>query len=245
MTHLAVFRALYGRVFALCHARDNPAHGDDLLFLVNITPAQSHDFFRTQAGKQHERDCGAERLVQMAEDSLDLVQRKNLHCAQRLVCGHAYRVTRVLTAQLILYSRFHDLVDGDINVMPGTLAQVGSDGKQFLKVFKTRSYLAALLHYRQGSYLLAIFLCFSYSSNDFNYTSNDPALLQISAFDALGLVFRVNRHNVDPVLAGLVVDSLERGFVVAEHDDTNATRMAYIRTTQAQNIISVEKLRVH
>lgn len=40
ITHLAVLRALYGRIFALCHARDNPANGDNLFLLVDVTPTQ-------------------------------------------------------------------------------------------------------------------------------------------------------------------------------------------------------------
>ncbi len=134
ITHLSVLRSFYGRIFALCRACDNPAHGDDLFLLANIAPAQPHHFLRAQTGKEHQRDRSAERLVQITEDGLDLVRRKHLYGMQWLFGSNADSFTWIFAAQLILHGRFHDLVDGNIKVMPGTLAQVGCGSEQFFNV---------------------------------------------------------------------------------------------------------------
>ena len=39
ITHLAVLRAFYGRVFALGYARDNAPYRNDLFLLIDIAPA--------------------------------------------------------------------------------------------------------------------------------------------------------------------------------------------------------------
>lgn len=97
----------------------------------------------------------------------------------------------------------------------------------------------------RGRSLGGLFLCLVHRADHLDDSSNDPALLQIGAGKAFGCVLWVDRHEVDPVLSGLVVDPLERGLVVAEHDDADAARPAHIRTAQAQDLVAVMKMWVH
>lgn len=132
--------------FAFCDTGYNAPDRDGAVLLVDIVPAQTHDFLAADTGVQQNSDCCAKRLIEVSDNARDLVGRIHLDVLERRIWLDLDAVTRIAAAQTVRNRAFHDLVNGDEDVVPGALAEVGGIAHHALDV---RLVQLAELHFSE------------------------------------------------------------------------------------------------
>ena len=86
------------------------------------------------------------------------------------------------------------------------------------------------------------------STNDFDNTTNNAALLQSYTLDMLWLELRIDGDKIKPIFTGLVFDALNSCFTIAQQYNTNpsgGSHVAASAASKAEYIVTVLELRVH
>ena len=128
--HPLVLGHIHGRELAFGNAGNNAPDSDRAVLTVDIAPAQSHDLLAAQTGVQQNSDCHAERSVKMREQAGDFVRLVDRDVLEGRVRLHLDTLTRVAAAQTVRHGAFHDLVDGDEDMMAGAAAEVRGTAQQ-------------------------------------------------------------------------------------------------------------------
>ena len=115
----------HGRKFAFCDTGYNAPDRDGAVFLVDIVPAQTHDLLTADTGVQQNGNRCAERTVKMRDNVCKLLGLVDFDVLERRIRLDLDAVTRIAAAQAVDNRAFHDLVNGDEDVVPGALAEVG------------------------------------------------------------------------------------------------------------------------
>ena len=83
------------------------------------------------------------------------------------------------------------------------------------------------------------------STNDFDNTTNNAALLQSHTLDMLWLELRIDGDKIKTIFTGLVFDTLNSCFTIAQQYNTNPSGGSYVAASKAEYIVTVLELRVH
>lgn len=122
--HPLVLGHVHGRELAFGNTGDNAPDGDRAVLPVDVAPVQPHDFLAAQTGVQQNGNRHTERSVKVREQAGDfvrLVDRDVLECRVRLDLD---TLARIAAAQTVRNRAFHDLVNGDEDMMACALTEV-------------------------------------------------------------------------------------------------------------------------
>lgn len=151
--HPLVLGHIHRRELAFGNAGNNAPDSDRAVLTVDVAPAQSHDLLAAQTGVQQNSDCHAERSVKMREQAGDFVRLVDRDVLERRIRLDLDAVTRISAAQAVDNRAFHDLVDGDEDVVSGALAEVGGIAHHALDV---RLVQLAELHFSERRQDIAV-----------------------------------------------------------------------------------------
>lgn len=128
--HPLVLGHVHGRELAFGNAGDDAPNGDRAVLPVNVAPVQPHDFLAAQTGVQQNGNRHAKRSVKVREQAGDfvrLVDRDVLECHVRLDLD---TLAWVAAAQTVRNRAFHDLVNGDEDVVACAFAEARGTAHQ-------------------------------------------------------------------------------------------------------------------
>lgn len=137
---------VHGRKLAFGNAGDDAPDRDGAVLLVDIVPAQTHDLLAADTGVQQNGNRCAERTVKMRDNVCKLLGLVDFDVLERRIRLDLDAVTRIATAQAVDNRAFHDLVNGDEDVVSGALAELGGIAHHALDV---RLVQLAELHFSE------------------------------------------------------------------------------------------------